>query len=79
VLPHADGAALVEPWCSTLALLARETDDGLVYAGAAMVTLPHPERDMFWRRTEGMKIAKPVLPAELSRTKASYVTGVVGL
>ena len=60
------------PGGAPLALLARESPDGLVYAGAAMVTLPRPERDQFWTRTEAMKIRTPVLP-ELRRTKASYV------
>ena len=43
------------PGAAPVALLARETKEGLVYAGAAMVTLPQPARDAFWRTTEQMK------------------------
>ncbi len=42
--PAQDGPAV--------ALLARETEDGLEYAGGAAVTLGEPERDRFWREVE---------------------------
>lgn len=44
-----------------VALLARETDAGLEYAGAAMVTLADPEREVFWRTNEELKTPKPAL------------------
>jgi ATP-dependent DNA ligase len=60
------------PGAAPLALLARDTEEGLVYAGSAFVTLRAPHRDAFWIRTEALKVPKPVCP-ELRRTKASYV------
>jgi DNA ligase D-like protein (predicted ligase) len=36
----------------TMALLARETDVGLEYAGSAMLTLVESERESFWKRSE---------------------------
>jgi bifunctional non-homologous end joining protein LigD len=45
-----------------LALLARETVDGLEYAGAAMVTLADPDREMFWRSNERLKVSRPAIP-----------------
>jgi bifunctional non-homologous end joining protein LigD len=47
-----------------VALLAAETDDGLVYAGAAMVTLPDLERETFWRTNEALKTTTPAVPME---------------
>jgi bifunctional non-homologous end joining protein LigD len=47
-----------------VALLAAETEDGLAYAGAAMVTLPDPERETFWRTNEALKTPKPAVPME---------------
>ncbi|HEV2079725.1 MAG TPA: hypothetical protein VGR19_07505, partial [Allosphingosinicella sp.] len=47
-----------------VALLAAETDEGLSYAGAAMVTLPDTERDIFWRTNEALKTAKPAIAME---------------
>jgi bifunctional non-homologous end joining protein LigD len=47
-----------------VALLARETDRGLEYAGAAMVTLADPERDLFWRWNEQLKTPRPAVPME---------------
>ena len=35
-----------------VALLAREGDHGLVYAGSAFVTLAEPGRELFWRRVK---------------------------
>jgi hypothetical protein len=48
------------PGGAPYALLAREEPDGLVYAGAAFVTLPADARERFWTRSEKIKIAKPV-------------------
>ena len=64
--PNAGGAPF--------ALLAREAAGGLVYAGAAFVTLPQPAREQFWTRTEAIKIPKAVVP-ELrnGNRKASFV------
>jgi ATP-dependent DNA ligase len=47
-----------------LALLAREGDDGLVYAGGAMVTLPQADRDRFWQSIELVRAPKPPIPME---------------
>ncbi len=44
------------------ALLARETAEGLEYAGSAMVTLPDPDRETFWRTNEQLKTERPALP-----------------
>jgi DNA ligase D-like protein (predicted ligase) len=44
------------------ALLARETEHGLEYAGSAMVTLAEPERSYFWHQVEGLRQERPVLP-----------------
>ncbi len=44
------------------ALLARETADGLEYAGSAMVTLPEPDRETFWRLNELLKVERSALP-----------------
>src|SRR3546814_3541715 len=38
----------------TMALLARETDAGLEYAGSAMLTLVESERESFWQRSEAI-------------------------
>lgn len=46
----------------TTALLARETDAGLEYAGGAMLTVPNAERDRFWSEAERLKVGKPSLP-----------------
>jgi DNA ligase D-like protein (predicted ligase) len=46
------------------ALLARETPEGLEYAGSAMVTLPERERDAFWTLNEQLKVDRPALPME---------------
>jgi ATP-dependent DNA ligase len=46
------------------ALLARETPEGLEYAGSAMVTLPERERDAFWTMNEQLKVDRPALPME---------------
>jgi ATP-dependent DNA ligase len=43
------------------ALLARESEDGLVYAGSAFVTLGAADRERFWTTTEALKISKAVV------------------
>ena len=43
------------------ALLARETETGLVYAGSAFVTLPQAERDRFWIAATELTTSKPAL------------------
>ena len=42
------------------ALLAREEENGLVYAGSAFVTLPLADREKFWTRSELIKTKRPV-------------------
>lgn len=44
-----------------MALLAREHDGTLEYAGGAMVTLRQPERDQFWQTIEALQRSKPAL------------------
>ena len=43
------------------ALLAREASGRLLYAGGAMITLPSPDRDQFWRTAEWLGRATPPL------------------
>ncbi|HEY8592643.1 MAG TPA: hypothetical protein VIL42_07240 [Sphingomicrobium sp.] len=45
------------------ALLARETGDGLEYAGSAFVTLSEPERERFWRTMEHLATDTAALAA----------------
>lgn len=45
----------------TTALVARETDEGLEYAGGAMLTLGAAERDHFWAHAERLKSDRPPL------------------
>ena len=54
-------------------LLAREQEDGLVYAGSAFVTLPQKERDRFWTTTEALKVKRPAVKMETVGREASYV------
>ncbi len=56
-----------EPGKPPFGLLARETADGLEYAGSAFVSLGGDERDRFWETIEANKIAKPAIP--MSRRK----------
>lgn len=49
------------------ALLARETDDGLEYAGGATVTLPSETRDLFYAAAEQLTRDRPL--AGMPRTK----------
>jgi ATP-dependent DNA ligase len=54
-----------------VALLARETHHGLVYAGGAFVTLPQPDRDRFWETAEALKAKLPAVPMK-PRKHASW-------
>ena len=47
-----------------VALLAREEHGGLVYVGAATVTPPGAERDLFWTMSGRLKIPQPAIPME---------------
>jgi DNA ligase D-like protein (predicted ligase) len=49
----------------SVALLARETDGGLQYAGGAFVTLSDEERERFWRATERLASDKPSLLTDI--------------
>jgi ATP-dependent DNA ligase len=49
------------------ALLARQDEDGLSYAGSAFVTLPSPARDLFWMLAGELAAAKPAIPGLKSR------------
>lgn len=55
-----------------VALLARESDSGLAYAGGAFVTLRGAERDAFWEAAELLKTKAPAV-RELYRTKGSFL------
>jgi DNA ligase D-like protein (predicted ligase) len=44
------------------ALLARETEQGLEYAGGAMVTLAERERSYFWNEVERLRQDRPAIP-----------------
>jgi DNA ligase D-like protein (predicted ligase) len=54
------------------ALLARQTETGLSYAGSAFVTLPQAERDAFWEATDQLKIKTPAV-RDLRGAKASFL------
>jgi DNA ligase D-like protein (predicted ligase) len=68
-----------------VALLARETSDGLAYAGGAFVTLANDERERFWRTMEQLvsNIPPVALPGQRSalwvrpelRVKAKFLKG----
>jgi bifunctional non-homologous end joining protein LigD len=47
-----------------VALLAREEEGALTYAGGAMITLPQPERDRFWEAIDRIRTSKPPIPME---------------
>ncbi len=53
------------------ALLARQDEVGLSYAGSAFVTLPAPARDLFWMLAGELAAAKPAIPGLKSR-KATW-------
>jgi DNA ligase D-like protein (predicted ligase) len=55
-----------------VALLAREHDGVLEYAGGAMVTLRQAERDLFWQTAERLKADRPAL-AMKPRKGASWL------
>jgi bifunctional non-homologous end joining protein LigD len=54
------------------ALLARESDQGLAYAGSAFVTLRGEERETFWEATELLKVKAPAV-TEIRRSKVSFL------
>lgn len=54
------------------ALLARETNQGLTYAGSAFVTLSNRDRDRFWQAVERLGIHKPPIPMA-KRTGAQWL------
>jgi DNA ligase D-like protein (predicted ligase) len=62
------------PGGAPYALLAREEEGGLVYAGSAFVTLGAADRDRFWTMTETLHVPKAVV-AELreGKRKATFV------
>jgi bifunctional non-homologous end joining protein LigD len=54
------------------ALLARETEGGLEYAGSAFVTLSAVEREKFWNQMDRLRTPRP--PVTMSKlSKASWV------
>lgn len=59
-----------------MALLARQTDNGLEFAGGAMVTLRQPDRDRFWQTAEALKTKLPPVPMK-PRKEASWTTPVM--
>lgn len=61
--PAKDGPAV--------ALLARDTPQGLQYAGGAAITLSQSERDQFWRAVDRLAIAEPVAGMPKSKTGAA--------
>ena len=63
--------AAPNPGGAPFALLAREEDGELVYAGSAFVTLSAGCRDRFWRSIEARKLKHPVVAGVGSR-KASF-------
>lgn len=50
-----------QPGKPAFALLARETPDGLAYAGSAFITLAREERDRFWTVAERNPLAQPAI------------------
>lgn len=54
------------------ALLAREEDGKLIYAGSAFVTLPTQSKDRFWKQAEALTTSNPVL-TEIRRRKVSFL------
>lgn len=61
-----------EPGCSPAALLARETEAGLSYAGSAFVTLTYADREIFWRIVEALEVPAPAVP--ILAKKAQWTT-----
>src|SRR5690606_15013867 len=60
-----------EPGRPSMALLAREEDGQLIYAGGAAITLAAAERDRFWRAVEELSVSRPALP--MDRAKAQWI------
>jgi DNA ligase D-like protein (predicted ligase) len=60
-----------EPGKPAMALLAREQEGQLTYAGGAAVTLPSEERERFWRAIETLSVPAPAVA--LDRRKAQWV------
>jgi DNA ligase D-like protein (predicted ligase) len=54
------------------ALLARDTKDGLEYAGGAFVTLKGQDREAFWSATDLLKTDRPSIP-EIRRSRVSFL------
>lgn len=77
-----------EPGKPAFALLAREGDGGLEYAGSAFVTLAGATRDRFWDMVEAKRRSKPAIPMErgkarrwvdpVMRVRAQYLRGEHG-
>ncbi|MBV1692203.1 hypothetical protein KRR38_32210 [Novosphingobium sp. G106] len=65
-----------EPGKPAFALLARESSDGLEYAGSAFVTLGGDERDRFWTAVDRHGRAKPALQMD-KRKGARWVDPVL--
>lgn len=65
-----------EPGKPALALLAREVDGGLEYAGSAFVTLGGDERDKFWTSIDLHPRTKPAVAME-KRKQARWVDPVM--
>ncbi|MXP41855.1 ATP-dependent DNA ligase [Altererythrobacter soli] len=60
-----------EPGKPTVALLAREQDGQLRYAGNAAVTLAAAEREGFWRAVEALSAARPAI--RMARSEAQWL------
>lgn len=58
-----------EPGSPAFALLARETSDGLTYAGSAFVTLAGSSRDRFWETVERNPRSTPVVDVKAGPTR----------
>jgi DNA ligase D-like protein (predicted ligase) len=62
------------PGGAPFALLAREENGELIYAGSAFVTLPAKARDKFWNMAEKLKVDRPaVRPLKMGKRKATFV------
>lgn len=57
-----------QPGKPAFALLARETPDGLTYAGSAFITLTREDRDRFWTMAERGPLARPPIAMPKGRT-----------
>ena len=61
------------PGGAPFALLAREEEGELIYAGSAFVTLPQPERDLFWTSAEALKMKRSAMKLGAGGRKATFV------